>query len=195
MNKGKEISPHSLEIYISYHHLTASSLGESIRALGLIADDSAELYANKVSIGKENLPTLEIDAVHTGDSIKFTFGEGWLPSISSDKENDIIINTPKKLGIPLLVGFLLLTGLKNSLTIYNEYLDTRIKKIELVLKQSEVQKIRENREEWNTLVNKSIKIVNTILINHEYTKFIVYDVDIINIKNENKHPDYHKNDQ
>ena len=195
MSGNNEMSSHSLDIYIAYHRLTARSLGETLLALGLIANDSIKYFAEAVSIGTKNLPTLEIDTVLTGDSIKIKFGEGWMPSITTDKENDIVINVPKKIGIPLLVGYLILQGVRLNISTYNELLDTRIKKMELALKQSELQKIKENREQWDALIKNASGVVNAIYQNPDYIKYMVSDIDIIKIRNEGQCPDNHKNNR
>src|SRR6266581_3787664 len=87
-------------------------------------------------------PELELVEVQTGESIKFKFTERALPSISSDKENDIVIGVPKKLGIPVLMGFLLLSAAEKALDMRNKYYDGQIKQIELQLKREEIDKIR-----------------------------------------------------
>jgi hypothetical protein len=77
---------------------------------------------------------LEVAEAHTGDSIKFKFIERAIPSILSDKENDIVI------------GFLLLSAADKAMDMRNKYYDGQIKQIELQLKQEEINKIRRGNE-------------------------------------------------
>ena len=182
----EEISPHSLDIYISYRRLTAESLGESLLAFGQLANKTAMLYMESLSMRIENLPSLEVDSVHTGDSIKFTFGEGKFPSVTCDANNDIVINIPKKIGIPLLCGFLVLSGYSKILYVHNARLDSQLKKMELIIKQTEVRKFLEDEEKRSHLQRNAESVVNTIRSNPDYEKYKIYDIDVLSIRPEPK---------
>ena len=189
-----DIDPHILPVYIKYERLTAKSVGGLLSSWGTIADVFSRAYCTEFLIGERLIPTLEIDSVHTGDSIKFTFGEGWLPSLSKDSENDIIINVPKKLGIPLLIGYLTLSASQQVLDVQNTYLDNRIKQIELQLKQTEIDKIRESRFEESQKAMSQIKeTVSQLIYNHNFVSINIYDIDIIKIVPErSNNPDDYK---
>ena len=179
------IEPHILPVYITYTRLTSTSLGYLLSSWGQIADHISENYADINGIKYTIFPTLEIESVHTGDSIKFIFGEGWIPTITSDKNNDIVINIPKKIGIPLLIGYLMLSVASNTLDVYNKYLDLKLKQIELQLKKTEIRKIIEKKpfivKELN---HHALKIYNSIIENKDFKTFLIYDIDIKNIIKE-----------
>lgn len=175
------ITPHSLEIYLKYKRLTARSFGEFVSGLGSIADLCAETYGRVVETKIPNLPTLEVEVVKTGESIKFKFGEGWLPCVTTDEQHDIIIDIPKKLGIPLLVGYLLLSAVKLPFDVYNSYLDSRLKQLDIILKQTEIRKVLHKDGVISNLQEKSMDVINIIKNNNDYEEFKIYEVDIISI--------------
>jgi hypothetical protein len=183
------LNPHLLEIYISYNRLTARSLGKLISGLASLSDLSVKMYADAVKLEIPELPTLEVEVVKTGDSIKFTFGEGWIPSITNDESHDIIINIPRKIGIPILIGYLLLISTKMAFDVHNAYLDSKLKKIDILLKESEMRKVLEKKKNIPMLSEESINIVNIIVQNNDYKEFKVYGVDIIGCYSHNKNKD------
>jgi hypothetical protein len=170
---------HVLPVYLRYERLTAKTLGHLLNELGGIADFAAETYSRHCLI-RVPLPMLEVETVRTGDSIKITFGEGWLPTVSTDKDNDIVINTPKKLGIPLLVGYLLLGAAEKTMNLHNEYLDGQLKRIELKLKEQELGKaMKPDSELVPELMPQATNTVKALVHNGDITVFQVYDIDII----------------
>lgn len=133
----------SLDFYIQYEYLPSRDLGVLLEACNNLSDIAYRLYAELSQHGTwADPPVLEISEVHTGESIKFKLIERALPSISSDRENDIVIGVPKKLGIPLLLGFLLISAADQAMDLRNKYYDGEIKRIELQLKQEEINKLR-----------------------------------------------------
>lgn len=190
MADGYQITPDSLEILLGYDRLTARSLGDFLSSLADLAALSVEMYGKTFVVNTKMLPTLEIEAAHTGDSIKLKFGEGWMPSVTTDEKHDIIIDVPKKLGIPLLIGYLLLSGASQALDIRNEYLDGRIKELELILKESEVEKARQENKKMNRMLeNRATEVFNMILENTDFKEFRVYDTDILRIQNDSDNRD------
>ena len=123
---------------------------------------------------------MELSEANTGDSIKFKFIERALPSISSDKENDIVIGVPKKLGIPVLMGFLLLSAADKAMDMRNKYYDGQIKQIELQLKQEEINKIRRGSEikAPEELEKQSQTIIASLLSNTAFTSVSINGVQI-----------------
>jgi hypothetical protein len=155
--------------------------------LAALAEMAVEGYYGVTGEDPTQFPTLEIESAHTGESIKFKFGEGWLPALSTDTTDDIVIEVPKRLGIPLVVGYLLLNGAKSALDLHNSCLDGRLKQIELQLKENELhEKLSGVRGAPDALQSKSVTIVNNLLQNRDYTSFVVYDIDILNVRADPK---------
>ena len=133
----------------------------------------------------QHFPEFEVVTIATGESIKFTFGEGWLPSVSSNKDDDIVIDVPKKLGIPLMVGYLLLSGAKQCLDLHNTHLDNQIKEVELQLKETELQKtLMASEEQVARLQNEGNQFVTMIQNNEIYQVFQVNGVCILDKRND-----------
>jgi hypothetical protein len=140
MPQETHIPTPELTIYIAYAHLPISAMAELTDALSQLSRQIVVMHAELARVSPGEFPELEVVSVHTGESIKFTFGEGWLPSVSSNEEDDIIINVPRKLGIPLLVAYLILGAAHKAQEMYNTHLDNTLKELEIRLKQSELQK-------------------------------------------------------
>lgn len=177
------IDSHSLEVFIEYKQLTASSLGSFLHALGSVGDTAARSYADMLGARDLNLPMLLVDAADTSNSIKFTFGEGWLPGVSSNEEHDIVVNVPKKLGIPVLCGYLMLSCAEHLLQARNDYLDTRIKAVELQLKEAELQQVLGKKDELLPRLSRKLTAsVREIMDNPDFNTFRIYDIDLIAIR-------------
>lgn len=185
MANSYPFNPEILPLYIQYKRLTVRSLAQLYLGFAEIADHTIHSYAKTTGIKPDSLPTLELITAKTGDSIKFTFGEGLLPSVSSNQEHDIIINVPKKLGIPLLIGFLVLSGVKLVLDVRNAYLDTQIKEIELQLKKTELGKTL-SAQSTGLLSEKAATVVYEVIDNRDFNSFVVYDIDIMEIRDKRK---------
>lgn len=183
MANSDSLNPEILPLYIQYERLTVCSLAQLYLGFAAIAEHSIHFYAKATGVKPDCLPTLELITAKTGDSIKFTFGEGLLPTISSDEQHDIIVNVPKKLGIPLLVGFLVLNGVKLVLDVRNAYLDTQIKEIELQLKKTELGKTL-SPQTTGALSEKATTVVHEIIDNRNFNSFFVYDIDILEMRDK-----------
>lgn len=190
----------NLEIYISYERLKAKDLALYLHNLSFIAEKVTEDYMLRFGENQfdpSDFPYLEVEAVHTGNSIKFTLVEGWKPTIGAvaNEEIDIVIGVPKKLGIPLGVVLLLITGACKYQDVRSQYLDNKIKEIELQLKRMELGKaLTENSNDNNE--NQPIQVefylnskipeaqpiladtVKNILRNPDIIKFKVNNIDI-----------------
>lgn len=145
----------NLNIYLSYSKLSAKDLARLLNNLSYISDKINEDYQNRFKGENFSPASLEILSINTGSSIKFSLTEGWIPKISSDKENDIIVGIPQKLGIPVVIGYLLITGANQYQEFRNKHLDNQIKEIELKLKKTELIKViaAEEAEETEETIN------------------------------------------
>ncbi len=143
----------SLDIYIKYKTLTLREVTTFLVNLTSIHESFLSLtspiyYSQDDDIAFRN--NLFVDRAYTGNSVNFSFKEGWLPEFSST-DKDINIKVPKKLGIPALIGIALLTSANQILDVQNKYLDSQIKEIEL---KSKTIEYNEKIEEQS---NRSIK--------------------------------------
>jgi hypothetical protein len=171
----------SLDVYISYGRLRLKSLVEFSSQLSDLVESIRVVHSEMAGIPISQLSEFEIDTVHTGDSIKFKFRESWMPSISSNKESDIIVGIPKKLGIPLVIGWLLLTGAKQLMDIRNVQLDNELKSLEIKLKQSELQKTTlASHVAEEKLRSEAARTIVTIYQNLDFQKFEINGVTLFN---------------
>jgi len=188
MNDSTQVIPNTLDIYIKYERLTVRSLTDLCSGIAELADIVLDFYGNVTGSLPNQLPAIEIEEAHTGESIKIKFGEGWLPSVSSNEDDDIVIDVPKKLGIPLLLGYLLLNGVKATINMHSTYLDNQIKQVELQLKKNELQdKLSKSKKSSEVLQKKAVNVVNTIIQNNDYRSFVIYDIDILTLRHDNNH--------
>jgi hypothetical protein len=92
---------------------------------------------------------LEVQSIETGQSIRFRFKEGWKPNIRI-KKKELQIDVPRKLGIPLVVVYLLLTSVQKIAELRNEMLDNELKQLEIQMKKIEIyRKIEDQRNSNN----------------------------------------------
>ena len=170
----------SLDFYIQYEYLSSRDFGRLLEACNELSDSAYRFYAESSRSTWAEPPVLELSEAKTGDSIKFKFVERALPSISSDKENDIVIGVPKKLGIPVLMGFLLLSAADKAMDMRNKYYDGQIKQIELQLKQEEINKIRRGNETKapEQLEKQSQTIIASLLGNKAFKSVSINGVEI-----------------
>ena len=174
-------TPDFLPVYIKYERLTVRSLAELYAGFANISEFAIRVHAEAAGLKPDQLPAFELVTAKTGDSVKFRFGERWLPSITSNEEHDIVVDVPKKLGIPLLVGYLVLGGAKLVLGVRNSYLDSQIKVIERQLKETELQKTLQPQAN-DALNDKAAHIVHQVIDNRDFSTFMVYDIDIMEFR-------------
>lgn len=161
----------SLAIYIKYNNLTLSDITAFLHNLDLVHQSlmsatSPIYYIPESEKAYKN--TLLVNRAYTGNSINFSFKEGWLPSFEFE-DNDLEIAIPKNLGIPALLGIALLNSANQVLDIKNKYLDNQIKEIDLMSKTIEYNKKVEeqNNRALKSRSNKTIKqLVNSTNITH-----------------------------
>jgi hypothetical protein len=170
----------TLDFYIQYEYLSSRDFGKLLEACNELSDSAYRFYAESLRGTWAEPPVLELSEANTGKSIKFKFTERALPSISSDKENDIVIGVPKKLGIPVLMGFLLLSAADKAMDMRNKYYDGQIKQIELQLKQEEINKVRHGNETKapEELEKQSQTIVASLLSNKAFKSVSINGVEI-----------------
>ena len=192
--ENMEIKNENLDIYIAFDRLKATDLAFCLEKFSLIAEKIAEdLFIRSGKYAEEgDFPILEIDSMHTGDSIKFSLVEGWKPTITNDKDGGLIIGMPKKMGIPLIVGFLLLKSAAMCQEVQNKYLDNEQKRIEIQLKQIELdEKIAKKKELLNPekisfrvldLQSLVAETTKKIIMNNDFKVFKINGVDIKNLR-------------
>jgi hypothetical protein len=185
----------TLEIYIDYDRLKATDLANCLINLSEVANKIAKDYfARFGGYEGEDLPTLDINSMDTGNSIKFTLKEGWKPKIKSDANGDIVVEVPKNLGLPIVIGYLLISIANGYQEFRNKQLDNQLKELEIKLKQTELAKAisvnPDQRQDIPKLTasyieNKVPEIkpifldtIKTVLSNPDITQFKVNNVEI-----------------
>lgn len=163
------LSEENLDIYVSYERLTAVAFGEFARGIGDIGDAIRNMHAELSGTAVAFVPELEVESVHTGESITFKFSERWVPSVSMSRSGEIVIDVPRKIGIPLLVGYLFLTAAEKVEGLYNTHLDNQVKAIELQLKRTELQKtVMESSATRAKLQEEASRVLNVVIQNNDF---------------------------
>jgi hypothetical protein len=183
MASTQDLDPHSLGLFLEYKQLRAATFGQFLAEIGQQADSITAHYGRLRGLRPDQCPALLIEAADTSNSIKLTLGEGWLPQVTSDEEHDIVVSVPKKLGIPLVVGYLILNGASRVLDIRNDYLDSQIKTIELQLKESELREtLYGDRGVFPELAEASQETVRRVLDDEDIESFRLYGADLVAIR-------------
>lgn len=112
-----------------------------------------------------------ISQIHTGESIKFEFKSGWLPSYRT-KDGDFIVGTPRPLAPVLLTGYLLSAIINYGVSSYNELLDAKKTNLEIEKLQFELDEFRSKAENSNEALPELLdmelrKIGKNTIRNHE----------------------------
>lgn len=175
LNKDEDV----LNIYISFDRLKAADIAFYLQRFSAIADKLIEDYL--VAEGKPfiaaQIPRLEIQSIHTGNSIDFKLKEGKELKIEADKEHDFVVKVPRKFGIPLLIASLLLNA-------YIAVLDIRIKHVGLQKDKIEVAQRRANDSLDHEIKVKdlAIKELELKMKEKEYAKILRDENNEINLK-------------
>jgi hypothetical protein len=173
-------------MYFKYRHLDTGEIAEIFERLDklykiLLENSHPIYYSEKYNTAFRNF--LEIESINTGQSITIKFKEGWKPEFKLIKQ-ELELRISKKLGIPAIVLFFLLTGVQKVSHLYNDYLNDQLLELEIKLKQIELYEKIENR-------NNSIRTNNTkkyqrqadetiqILINNQNIYYIAINGTII----------------
>jgi hypothetical protein len=77
----KHREPEPLEVYIKYEYLTSYDLS---RVLGRLSWLLREAYMRYPGFDSRYEPSLWVEQIHTGDSIRLKFKEGWIPRASTE---------------------------------------------------------------------------------------------------------------
>lgn len=178
-----------IEIYFKYRHLDTGEIAELFERLdrlykSLLDNSYPVYYSEKYDAPFRNF--LEIESINTGQSIRIRFKEGWKPEFKFRKQ-ELEIRIPKKLGIPAILLYLLLTGVQKTSDIYNDYLDGQLKELEIKLKQMELYEKIEERERYRRPFNarpyqRQADETIQILINNQNINYI--EINGTTIKNE-----------
>ncbi len=169
----KKIKNTELEIYFKYNRLDTKDLIEILdninRLYETILSCSAPVYVYN-DIPLRNF--MEIDSIHTGESIKFKLKEGWKPEFDI-KDGDFNIQIPKMLGVPAIVIYFLLGGINNAMGINIKYQQTKLNDMELKIKQLDLdKKIRDSSSEKKRKINfQTRKTIHSIINNKEIHYF------------------------
>jgi len=190
----------TLQVYISFDRLNSKDLAFFLNRVSEISDKLSDDYFIRFGnrLDWNDFPILEIGSIYTGNSIKITLIEGWKPKIGSDKDNDIVIGVPKNIGIPLVIGWLLISGASQLLDLRNKQLDNKLKEIEIQIKQSEVNKLftTDNNSDTSTIsmtsLDKNIPelramtldTIRAIAKNDDFTDFKINGISITHLTKE-----------
>lgn len=165
INKDEDM----LSIYISFDRLKAADVAFYLQRFSAMADKLIEDYfvAEGKPFSAGQIPRLEIESVHTGNSIDFKLKEGKQLKVESDKEHDFVIRAPKRYGIPLLIASLLFNA-------YTTVLDIIIKHVELQKDKIEVAQSRANDslDHETKVKDLAIKDLELKIKQREYAKIL-----------------------
>jgi hypothetical protein len=171
----------TLNVYISYQRLTARSFADFSQAIAQLGQSVRSIHGELSRTDLVLIPELELASVHTGESIIFRFSEGWTPSVSMSRKGDIVIDVPKKIGIPLLIGYLLLTAAQKVESLYNTHLDNQVKAVELQLKRTELNKtVMESNSARHKLTEDASRVLNIAIQNNDFRTVKVNGATIVN---------------
>lgn len=171
------IRQNGLEVYFRYEYLDIDTVLKLFTQLtqlhGAILKATSPVYFNQETQERfRNI--LDISELKTGQSIRARFSEKWkieLPFGLGKVEGPF----PKKLGTPLIITFFILWAISKGYSIHNSQLDSRLKELDIELKENELFRQMEERDidrsEFNSAKRQGIKFVNYILKNPEIKYF------------------------
>ena len=137
---SQEYPDYMLKLHVKYTYLDTTQLAELLRLLAslhksVLAPTSEVYYQADEDIAYRNI--LEIDELRTGNSIIVQLKEGWQPEFRIEKD-DLTIRVPKKLGIPILMGYFIFKVVDAGYDLANKSLDNEIKQYEREIKKLEL---------------------------------------------------------
>jgi hypothetical protein len=125
---------------------------------------------------------LEISHMSTGNSIIMKLKEGWLPTFQI-KKTDSVLKIPTLLGIPAILGYVLISAIENSAPARNQDVEKRRKVLESRLMENDLSKaVFKNAlkgEVKDHLQNHGLMLMQEANANGEIRKFHIYDIDIL----------------
>jgi len=181
-----DIERTKIEFYIKYHYLDTEDIELLLGRLNKLYKDILDYsypiyYSEKYQAAFRNF--LELDQINTGESIRFRFKEGWKPEFKI-KKKELQIEIPKKLGIPALILYLLLTGAQKALDIRSTQLNNELKQLDIQLKQTELHERIEQKEasfqkrspyRYRSLNRSANEIIEFIMINNNFYHISIND--------------------
>lgn len=131
-----------MEVYIKYTILDNDTFFNILRGFGRIRDKLVNEYKLDIELTKltnspkKLKPILEFTSINTGESIKWKYKEGWIPSIRP-RNGDLEISINYKIGLTALIAGVIASAVPSYLSSRSSALDIEIKKEELQIKKSE----------------------------------------------------------
>lgn len=186
---SEKINEQELELYFKYENLDIEIIIRLLKDLShihdIILDTTSPVYFNEITQSKfRNI--FEISEIHTGQSIKIKISEKWkleLP-FGLGKIEGIV---PKKLGVPIIVMFFILVATRQTMGIYNEYLDKQLRELEIEVKKNELYIQMEERRridpEFRSATRQARQIIYYILDNQDINYF---EINGITLKHDDK---------
>jgi hypothetical protein len=157
---GEDFVNEKLNLYISYDYLTAEQYSKIIHSTNEVYKSLTNClifgqinYLNSPNIVSYPIP-LCLEEVYTGNSIntKFSFAKRFFPSVTLENNETINIILPQWTAILILSGLILSYGMDK----YKDYLDIKIKQMELKEKdREELKAYAEQLDKINSLPNNS----------------------------------------
>jgi hypothetical protein len=149
-----------LVIHFAYTRLRNSTLAELLRQFEEIKDLSVVEYLQLANSQIEKIPSFTIVAMHTGQSLKYSYGGGLVPKIKKEG-NDYILSVSAKIAIPVIVAYYLFKGFDTYLDMQNKLKDSKIKDQEIELNKLQIEKEQDEKSERDT---KKQNKVNTATV-------------------------------
>lgn len=181
-----KLNQEGLEIYVKYEQLDIQTVLRLFNSLSklhdIILNTTSPVYFNQ-STKEKFRNILDLTEINTGQSVRIKLSEKWkveLPFGFGKIEGSF----PKKLGIPIIITFFILIAAKQSIGIYNDYLDSQLKELEIEVKKNELYIQMEERRriepEFRAATREAIKTVKYIIDNPDIKLFELNDVRIKN---------------
>jgi hypothetical protein len=127
---------------------------------------------------------LKIKSIETGQSIRLKFCEGWKPRIRVSN-NELEINVPKNLGIPLMILYLLFSGAQKVIEMNGNMLDNELKRLEIELKKHEVYEVLYHKNDnFSRFKRQAERTIEAINLNDSITYFELNGIKLKDARNE-----------
>ena len=176
-----------LDIYFKYKYLDAFELAETVSNLNKLYSKVLNISTPVYTFNDHPIRNfMEVSSIHTGDSIRFSFKEGWRPEFSTN-EKEIEIRLPKKIAVTGLVLYFLLNAFRYTIDTNNSVLDNQLKKLDIEIKKIELyQKLQTSKS--ITSSERSIKLqanktINYFIENENITNVYINDIEVPMKKN------------
>ena len=112
-----------------------------------------------------------ISQIHTGESIKFEYKSGWLPSYRVE-DGDVFVQTPEAVMPVIVTGYLILASINYGFSSYNEWLNSKKTELEIEKLQYELGEFRRREKDSDgdlrTILDIELrKLAKNTIRNHE----------------------------